>query len=225
LQVISFCIVLSLVLAFVFQRCWNRLAQDFRAMPPLSYRNSVGVIIVASLFCGLILTMISGARELMTPGAWKKVGTHYELVDPKTAPTPIPDHIRKRGMEQFRDALWQHARAHDGSLPEDPFRGGLPETFWRSPDETGTPYGYILRGTKKVASLIPSESTTMPSQDSGTYVLAYEPKTFGDTRYVLFSSGAVVKMTAKELFACVDGDAVIGQPPPAPAQASTATKP
>jgi hypothetical protein len=29
----------------------------------------------------LILTMISGARELMTPGAWEKHGSTYELKD------------------------------------------------------------------------------------------------------------------------------------------------
>jgi hypothetical protein len=29
----------------------------------------------------LILTMISGARELMTPGAWEKHGSTYRLKD------------------------------------------------------------------------------------------------------------------------------------------------
>jgi hypothetical protein len=33
----------------------------------------------------LVLTMISGARELMTPGAWEKKGFTYQLVRDRPA--------------------------------------------------------------------------------------------------------------------------------------------
>src|SRR5688572_7846169 len=117
LEVISFFLAVSLVLAFVFQRCWNSLTKDFSRMPSLSYMKSLAIIFVASLFCGLILTMISGARELMTPGAWAKVRAVYKLKEPKQEPMVWLDHARRRGMQQFRDALWEHAQRHEGKLP------------------------------------------------------------------------------------------------------------
>jgi hypothetical protein len=207
LEVISFFLLVALVLAFVFQRCWNVLAGEFSGMPVLNYRKSLAIIFVASLVCGLILTMISGARELMTPGAWNKVGAVYKLSDPKREPIVWLDHARRRGMEQFRDALWDYARLHDGMLPEDPFGADIPQAVWRSPDLSGTPYGYLLRRDKKVKSPdLPKEPVTMPSPDSGSYVLAYEPLTFGEERYALFSSGEIVKLAAKQLHGRVAAD-------------------
>lgn len=207
LQVISFFLVLSLVLAAVFKSCWNRLARDFPRLPALSGKQSVAVIFVASLFCGLILTMISGARELMTPGAWDKVGTGYKLRESRQEPAVSLDSVRRRGMEQFRDALWNHARRHDGKLPDDPAGGDIPETAWRSPDPYGTPYGYLLRRDRRIKMpVVHGEAVAVPGSDSGIYVLAYEPMTFGPDRFVLFSSGEVVKMKAQELVDRVAAD-------------------
>lgn len=207
LQVISFFLVLSVVMAAVFQYCWNRLAKDFPRLPVLSGKQSLAVIFVASLFCGLILTMISGARELMTPGAWDKVGTGYKLREPKQEPMVWLDSTRRRGLEQFRDALWAHARAHGGKLPDDPDDAGIPETVRRSPDLSGTPYGYLLRkgrGIKFPESGTGSAGGAEP--DSGIYVLAHEPMTFGPERFVLLSSGEVVKMKVHELTQRVAAD-------------------
>lgn len=207
LEVISFFIVLSLMLAFVFQRCWNGLAKDFSWMPALNFRKSLAVIFVASLFCGLILTMISGARELMTPGAWDKVGTGYKLREPKHEPMVWLDSARRRAMEQFRDALWNYAHHHDGKLPDDPFATDIPPTVWRSPDLSGSPYGYLPRRDRTVgAPSVIQKQDAIPAQGSGSYVLAYEPMTFGQERFVLFSSGEVVKLKAKELMDRVAAD-------------------
>ncbi len=207
LQVISFFLVLALALAFVFQRCWHVLAKDFPRLPVLSYKKSLAIIFVASLFCGLILTMISGARELMTPGAWNKVGAVYKLREPKQEPMVWLDHARRRGMEQFRDALWEYAHRHGSKLPDDFLKAGISQTIWRSPDLSGTPYGYLLRRDKKVGALdVPKETLAVPTAESGSYVLAYEPMTFGEERFVLFSSGEVVKLTAKQLFDRVTAD-------------------
>jgi hypothetical protein len=207
LQVISFFLVVSLTLAFVFQRCWNSLANDFPRMPSLNYMKSLAIIFVASLFCGLILTMISGARELMTPGAWTKAGAVYKLQEPKQEPMVWLDHARQRGMQQFRDALWAYANGHHGQLPEDSFGIGIPEAVWRSPDLEGIPYGYLPRREMKVESLdLPKEPGSPPPAGSKTYVLAYEPMTFGDERFALFSTGQIVKISAKELYDRVEAD-------------------
>ncbi len=34
------------------------------------------------MLCVVVLTMISGARELMTPGAWQKDGFTYSRTEP-----------------------------------------------------------------------------------------------------------------------------------------------
>jgi hypothetical protein len=210
LQVISFFIFLSLLLAFVFQRCWNLLAKDFSRMPALSYRHSVAAIVVASLFCGLILTMISGARELMTPGAWDKIGTHYKLREPKQEPAAWLDSARRRAIENFRDALWNYAQHYEGRLPDDPTSKDMTPSVWRSPDSSGTPYSYLPRRDKKVSShRLPQESAVPPSASSGAYVLAFEPMTFGSERFVLLSSGEVLKMQLGELMARVDADTAV----------------
>ena len=79
LEAISFFLVCYLLCTLLFRWIWNGLAKDWAWMPRLSFRKALGVMIVFGLFCYVILTMISGARELMTPGAWKKEGLLYKL--------------------------------------------------------------------------------------------------------------------------------------------------
>jgi len=144
LDVISFFCLLVLILAWVFKKCWNALAADVTWIPALTYKSSLGAITVAALFCGLILTMISGARELMTPGAWDKVGTGYKLRGPQHEPELWMDAARRSALEQFRDALWNHAHLHAGHLP----RTSLQRTFRKPSGEpkTLTPrYLFICR--------------------------------------------------------------------------------
>jgi hypothetical protein len=194
LEVISFFLLVALLLAFVFQRCWNSIARDFTHIPPLNFRKSLAVIFVASLFAGLILTMISGARELMTPGAWERTGSTYKLREPQREPIVWLDAARRRAMEQLRDALWAYASTHDGKLPDDLFVPELPPSLWRSPDPSGTPYGYLPRGDRKAGAAGPSAA-----KGSAGYVLVHEPMAFGPERFVLLSTGEVFKLKASEL--------------------------
>src|SRR5262245_25189734 len=77
MQAISFFIVCFLLSVWVVQGVWNSLRGDFPRLPRLSYRRSLGLVGLWGLLFLLVLTMISGARELMTPGAWRKEGyTH-----------------------------------------------------------------------------------------------------------------------------------------------------
>src|SRR5690348_1354111 len=66
-QVISFFLVCFLICSWVVQRIWNSLRRDFPKLPRLSYKRSVGLVLLWGLLFLLVLTMISGARELMTP--------------------------------------------------------------------------------------------------------------------------------------------------------------
>jgi hypothetical protein len=85
LQVISFFLVTFLVCSAIVMLLWNYVQRDFPRLPRLSFgKAAAGVFLWGMLFI-VVLTMISGARELMTPGAWKKEGVTYRLADEPAA--------------------------------------------------------------------------------------------------------------------------------------------
>ncbi len=78
-QAISFFIVGILVSTVLIQFFWNSLAKDFIRIPRLNFFRAFVIVVMWGTLFVIILTMISGARELMTPGAWKKNGITYSL--------------------------------------------------------------------------------------------------------------------------------------------------
>lgn len=88
LDAISFFLVSLLACGWAVKLIWNSLAKDFPKLPRISYLRSLGLIALWGLLFLLVLTMISGARELMTPGAWRKNGLTYELAE---SAEPAPD--------------------------------------------------------------------------------------------------------------------------------------
>src|SRR3954471_21141704 len=79
LTALSFFAFVLLVCAAVVRWLWNYLARDFPRLPRLSYGRAVAGVVLWGLLFFIVLTMISGARELMTPGAWKRQGATYTL--------------------------------------------------------------------------------------------------------------------------------------------------
>src|SRR5690606_35343815 len=77
LQVISFFLLGIGVSAAGVMALWNLLARDLQNMPRLSFPKAASLVVLCGLLFVVVLTMISGARELMTPGAWKKSGVTY----------------------------------------------------------------------------------------------------------------------------------------------------
>ena len=110
LDVISFFLMTCLVLTLVFKLLWNGLARDFNWMPRLTYLRSLGLMVVCGMFLYVVLTMISGARELMTPGAWQKEGLTYRIVEPEKQAKPWLDSARQQCMERLRAALFDYAK-------------------------------------------------------------------------------------------------------------------
>lgn len=117
LDVISFFIFVYLLCVVIFRWLWNLLAKDFPWMPRLTFVRSIALLVVVGLFLYFILTMISGARELMTPGAWAKQGITYKLQTPERDPKPWLDTARKRWLETLGTALREYAVKHEGKLP------------------------------------------------------------------------------------------------------------
>ena len=72
--------------AFGVQKLWNVLQTDWPKLPRLTYGKALALVTLWGLLFILILTMISGARELMTPGAWKTEGVTYRLSEPSVTP-------------------------------------------------------------------------------------------------------------------------------------------
>lgn len=78
-QAISFFLMAILVSTVAVQYLWNLLARDSSWLPPLTFTKAFAIVMLWGALFVVVLTMISGARELMTPGAWEKNGVTYQL--------------------------------------------------------------------------------------------------------------------------------------------------
>ena len=76
---ISFFLLTILLVAWGVRALWNLLRRDFPRLPFLDYKRSVALVVLLGLCLNVVLLMIAGTRELMTPGAWEKSGTTYQL--------------------------------------------------------------------------------------------------------------------------------------------------
>lgn len=83
LDTLSFFLVGYLLIALMLMWLWNSLRPSFPALPRLNYWRSLRLLTIWALFFVVVLTMISGARELLTPGAWERNGATYQLTAPK----------------------------------------------------------------------------------------------------------------------------------------------
>ncbi len=187
LQSISFFLFLFLGSALIVRWLWNSFRTDFPRLPHLSYPKALGLVGLWGLLFVLVLTMISGARELMTPGAWKKGGATYSLADePKpeqVQPPPEPSEAtRRERLRNLFHALAAHAVSHEGRYPP-PNDTAIAAHLWKTPHNSTAPYIYLSGRT---------------TADPGR-VLACEPEVFREWRLVLFTNGDVRRMTSEEL--------------------------
>lgn len=79
LQAISFFVAGILLSSFAVKLAWNHLQKDFTGLPRMTFGKAVSFVLLCGSLFVIVLTMISGARELMTPKAWKKDGITYQL--------------------------------------------------------------------------------------------------------------------------------------------------
>lgn len=191
LQAISFFLVGVLLSALAVQVLWNVFRKDFPRLPRMRYRTALGGTVLWGLMFVVVLTMISGARELMTPGAWVKNGFTYQLKETDQGPAASDDDLieqRRTGIEQVAKALLVYAARHDGAYPpsldvEGALSGGQQEV----PGFRGLRYGYVAG---------------LSATDEGR-VLVYEPEIEHDRRLVVMTSGDVADMKTEELTAAL----------------------
>src|SRR5262249_16826743 len=118
LETLSFFVLLFFLSSWIIQKLWNGLTCDFPRLPKLSYWRAVSLVAIWGLLFLVVLTMISGARELFTPGAWEKVGFTYKLTESKSeSPAPTTAAMRREKLDRLRSALWAYAAANGGKLP------------------------------------------------------------------------------------------------------------
>lgn len=188
-QTLSFFLVGLLGSAALVQLVWNSLRKDFPRLPRLSYGKAVGVVVLWGLLFVVVLTMISGARELMTPGAWEKHGATYRLVQPEPAPPGArpadteADRERLRRLERLRDALWASAESHGGQFPESDAGPQVPSELWLAWDNPPVRFRYVA-----------GQAT-----DRGPAPLVYEPGFHGDRRLVLLTDRSIREMSPEEI--------------------------
>lgn len=188
-QTISFFLMGFLLSAWLIQRLWNYLQKDFTSLPRLSFGRAAGLTTLWGLLFVLVLTMISGARELMTPGAWKKDGLTYRLADAPTSPqaeppsTDPPEWEREKKLYLLRDALWRYAKSNNSRFPPGRTVAEIPDESWRLPGLASLHYVYV----------------TGLTADKGRIPLAYEPDLYGPYRFVLLSDGQIRRMQLDEI--------------------------
>ncbi len=171
LDALSFFLVTYLVISWVVKLIWNQLAKSFASLPVLKYRQALGVVFVTGLLFYVVLTMISGARELLTPGAWEKQGSGYRLRDGEVV--GLTKEQRRDAMGKLKAAIWEYAKTSGGLAPTGPFGGQVAAELWNYGD--GGFYA-LVPGVKP---------------GGGREVMVYEPSTAGGRRFVLLADGSI----------------------------------
>ena len=168
---LSFFIAVYLLLSWVVKLLWNHFAKTFPALPRLNYRRALSLVLVSGLLFYVVLTMISGARELLTPGAWEKQGAGYRLRENAVTETDKED--RREALHRLRAAIWSYAEKHDGNGPAGPLVDGIERTLWRFP---GGGLYCLMPGVRP---------------GGGRAILVYEPSRAGGRRFVLLADGTI----------------------------------
>jgi hypothetical protein len=184
LDAISFFLFLYLLTAWLVKLIWNQLGKTFAVLPRLKYMQALGVVFITGLMFYVVLTMISGARELMTPGAWEKQGAGYRLRE--TGATDLTTEQRRQALRKLASAIWHYAGNHDGAAPSSPLAGDIDLSLWNF--EGGGLY-----------CLVPG---VRPG--GGREVMVYEPSTAGGRRFVLLADGAIEDRSEGDLKAQLD---------------------
>lgn len=193
LSTISFFFGLVIISAWGIRRIWQSLRKEFPRLPELSFGTALRGVFLWGLAFVVVLTMISGARELMTPGAWIRNGLTYQLKSVETPMTPeqIAAEVARQvslrmertdRLKQLGTAVQAWMNDHDGRLPTSAEFATAFEDLQLTPGPIAAMY--ILTENRDSQPGNSSESMDSP--------LVIEPAVFGDnTQLAYFHSGTV----------------------------------
>lgn len=187
IQAISFFLLLVLLVTLAVKALWNRLSQDVPRLPKLRFKAALAVVFLWGLGFQLVLSMIAGGRELMTPGAWEKQGATYQVRSEPPTDKELVLQARRQRLEELRTALWAYAQQHGSAFPPNEFDPAIPEERWRVLGGSGMRFIYVS-GRKA---------------DTPAALLAYEPGLFGRERWVLFADGEIRQMPLEQVHAAL----------------------
>jgi hypothetical protein len=93
----------------------------------------------------------------------------------------VSESLRRTSIEGLRAALQTYRQTHEGKFPAHDFVAEIPDKVWQSPDALGTRYVYF----GDVAQ--------------STNIVACEPMSLGDKRFVLFADGQIAQLSTQEI--------------------------
>jgi len=193
LQNISFFLAVLLLMAFIVHRLWNFYRRDFPNLPKLNYKKALGLVVLWGLAFHLVLGMITGTRELLTPKAWQREGVTYKLkgqiLQDKDGNEIVLAQLRQQRMENLRNALWAYAQSHQGNFPPNEQVAEIPKDTWKVLSASELNYQYV-QGLKA---------------DQGNIPVAYEPGIYGEHRYTLLSNGKIERMHIDRVLHTING--------------------
>jgi hypothetical protein len=189
LQAVSFFVACLFGVAWLVKVLWNALRKDLPALPPIGFGRALSFVVLWGLLFVIVLTMISGARELMTPGAWRKQGWTYTLAEASSA-LPRQDvggvDERRAALERLRMELLLRAAQEEGRFPAADSAGkpaGIDPALWVLPGWPGLQFLYVADRQVELAGRL----------------LAFEPQVTEGERLVLLTNGAIATMTSADI--------------------------
>lgn len=188
LQGLSFFLLLFLLCAWAFQWVWNWSRTDSSQLSKLTFRQAFVLIFGWGMASLVVLTMISGARELMTPGAWQQQGWTYKLAE---QPRPLSGNskpARREALEQLRFQLFQYAAMNEGKFPNQ-LSDITDDALWTIPQHPG--FQFMLVEGKH-------------GNDSNA-ILVFEPE-IETERFVIMTNGMIGSMRTTELEKVLNDD-------------------
>ena len=139
------------------------------------------MVVLLGLCLGVVLTMIAGARELLTPGAWQQQGLLYKL---RRLAARAGQAGRSESCWPGVGSIWRICKRRCGAMPTST-RAGSPRATLSPEIE---PALWELPGVAEMRYLyVPGLKIGQPLR-----VLAFEPDVYGGDRLVLRTDGKIV---------------------------------
>lgn len=175
---VSFFLLVFLLGAVCFRWLWNSLQHDFPWWPRLSYRGTLGLLCVWGCLLTVVLSLISGARELMTPAAWTPSGITYKVASRNGPTAADAAQLREREsrLHSLRAVLLQYADQHSRKFPQTKEElASISAQFWIAVPEAQLKYIY----------------DPAPNSSGHQSPLAIEPEFYDGGQLLLMKDGTV----------------------------------